>query len=227
MQLLIVHRDPEMGEALVQMMKNYTRHHCHWVGSDREAMDWARGHQQCNLLLTQLEADGIDGLALGSSLSEIFPALQVLFFPNYPATEHRLEIAETKIFPEPIEGDELLSAIERAENIPPNAPDLFHVIDVLQMCCLSRRSGALQLVKDGNSGLVYLRRGKIVHAEATANRGREALLEIVGWKSVEFAYESSVRSPLESIKADWHEALIDAVKAQKEESSLKSQQRSA
>jgi CheY-like chemotaxis protein len=227
MQLLIVHRDPEMGEALVQMIKSYTRHHCQWVGSDKAAMDWARHHQQCHLLLTQLEAEGIDGLALGSSLSEIFPALQVLFFPNYPASDRRLDIAETKIFPEPIEGDELLSAIERAENAPPNAPDLFHVVDVLQMCCLSQRSGALQLVKDGNSGLVYLRRGKIVHAETTMNRGRDALLEVIAFEFVEFAYESSVRAPLELIKGDWYETLIDIVAARKQDSPLKSERRSA
>ena len=114
MQLLIVHRDSEMGEALVRMVMSYTRHQCELVGSDVAAMDWARRHQQCNLLLTQLEADGIDGLALGSSLSEVFPALQVLFFPNYPAAARRLEIAETKVFAEPIEGDDLLAAIERA-----------------------------------------------------------------------------------------------------------------
>ena len=111
MQLLIVHRDPEMGEALVQMITNYTRHHAQLVESDKAAMDWARRHQRCELLLIQLEAEGIDGLALGSSLSEIFPGLQVLFFPNYSAAERRLEIARTKVFPEPIEGDELLNAI--------------------------------------------------------------------------------------------------------------------
>jgi CheY-like chemotaxis protein len=227
MQLLIVHRDPEMGETLVQTVKSYTRHSCQLVVSDKAATDWARRHQQCNLLLTQLEADGIDGLTLGSSLSEIFSALQVLFFPNYPAADRRLEVAKSKIFPEPIEGDELLSAIERAENAPADAPDLFHVVDVLQMCCLGRRTGALQLVKEENSGLVYLRSGKIVHAETTINRGRDALLEIVGWKSVEFAYESSVRSPLESIKADWYETLIEVVTAQEQESPLKSQRRSA
>src|SRR5947208_10897956 len=100
-----------MGEALVQMVQSYTRHQCELVGSDVAAMDWARRHQKCDLLLAQLEADGIDGLALGSSLSEIFPSLQVLFFPNYPATAGRLEVAETKVFPEPIEGDELLLAM--------------------------------------------------------------------------------------------------------------------
>jgi CheY-like chemotaxis protein len=227
MQLLIVHHDPEMGEALVQMVKSYTRHQCKLVGSGVAAMDWARRHQQCNLLLTQLETDGIDGLALGSSLSEIYPTLQVLFFPNYPATERRLEIAETKVFPEPIEGDDLLSAIDRAENTPPDAPDLFHALDVLQMCCLSQRSGALQLVKESKSGLLFLRSGKIVHAETTTARGRDALFEMVNWEFVEFAYERSVRPPLETITETWHDVLIDAVTGQKQENAVKSHRQSA
>jgi len=215
MQLLIVHRDPEMGEALVQMVKSYTRHQCQLVRSDSAAMDWARHHPQCNLLLAQLKAEGIDGLALGSSLSEIYPTLQVLFLPNYPAAERRLEVPETKVFPEPIEGDDLLGAIERAENVPPNAPDLFHVVDVLQMCCLSRRSGALQLVKESKSGLVFLRNGKIVHAETTAARGRDALFEMVSWELIEFAYERSVRPPLETITTAWDDLMIDAITDQR------------
>jgi len=224
MQLLIVHRDPEMGDALVQMVKNYTRHHCQLVPSDAAAMDWARRHQRCDLLSTQLEAEGINGLTLGSALSEIFAGLQVLFFPNYAAAERRLEISGTKVFPEPIESDELLAAIDRAENAPSDAADLFHVIDVLQMCCLSRRSGAVQMVKAGRSGLVFLRHGKIVHAETTVARGRDALLEMVGWKHVEFAYERNVRPPLETITDSWDEVLIDAVTAaQKEESGSRRQ----
>jgi len=215
MQLLIVHRDPEMGEALVQMVKSYTRQQCQLVRSDSAAMDWSRYHPQCNLLLAQLEAEGIDGLALGSSLSEIYPTLQVLFFPNYPAAERRLEVAETKVFPEPIEGDDLLGAIERAENVPPNAPDLFHVVDVLQLCCLSRRSGALQLVKESKSGLVFLGNGKIVHAETTTARGRDALFEMVSWELIEFAYERSVRPPLETITRAWDDLMIDAIADQK------------
>jgi hypothetical protein len=172
-------------------------------------MDWGRQHQRCELLLVQLEAEGIDGLALGSALSEIFPALQVLFFPNYNAAERRLKVTNTKIFPEPIDGDDLLGAIERAEKAPPDSPDLFHAIDVLQMCCLSGRNGALQMVKDGKSGLVFLRNGRIVHAETTITRGRDALAEIVNWKLIEFAYERTVRPPLETITDDWHEILIN------------------
>jgi len=227
MQLLIVHRDPEMGQALMQMINTYTRHQCQFVASNKEAMDWARQRQCCELLLVQLEDDGVDGLALGSSLSEIFPGLQVLFFPKYDAADRRLEVTGTKIFPEPVPGDDLLSAIERAEKAPPDAPDLFHVIDVLQMCCLSRRSGAVQMVKDSKNGLVFLRNGRIVHAETTVARGRDALAEVLTWKFIEFAYERSVRAPVETITVRWDELLVDLLGAEKQESAVESQRRSA
>ena len=217
MQLLIVHHDPEMGGELVQMVNNYTRHSCNLVSSDTEAMDWARDHQRCDLLLTELEAAGIDGLALGSSVSEIFSGLQVLFFPSYPADARRLKITDTKIFPEPISGDDLLGAIERAEQTSNESSDLFQVIDVLQMCCLSRRDGALQMVKESTNGLVFLRNGKIVHAETGSVCGRDALFEVVAWKYVEFAYEGSVRPPLETIDAPWDEILIGAINRHKKE----------
>lgn len=227
MQLLIVHRDAEVGEPLVQMVKSYTRHDCELVGSDASAMNWGRRHRKCALLLTQLEAEGIDGLALGGSLSEIFAGLQILFFPPYASSEQRLEVANAKVFPEPIDGDALLSAIERAENAPADAPDLFHVVDVLQMCCLSRRNGAVQIVKDETSGLVFLRGGRIVHAETTAARGQDALFEMVAWEFIEFAYDRSVRPPVETITAPWNELLIEAVARNKEQNATKPRRRTA
>jgi len=227
MQLLIVHRDAEVGEPLVQMVKSYTRHDCELVGSDASAMNWGRRHRKCALLLTQLEAEGIDGLALGGSLSEIFAGLQILFFPPYASSEQRLEVANAKVFPEPIDGDALLSAIERAENAPADAPDLFHVVDVLQMCCLSRRNGAVQIVKDEMSGLVFLRGGWIVHAEATDARGQDALFEMVAWEFIEFAYDRSVRPPVETITAPWNELLIEAVARNKEQNATKARRRTA
>jgi DNA-binding response OmpR family regulator len=215
MQLLIVHDDAEVGEQLAGMVADYTGHTCDLVENDAAAQQWAQKHAHCELLLAQLEGPGVDGLTLGGSLSEIFPGLQVLFLPAYPAAEQRLEIAKTKVFPEPIDGERLLEAIETAASAEAGAPDLFHVLDVLQMCCLSKRSGAVQMVKEAQSGIVYLREGKIVHAEAAITRGTEALLEIASWGNIEFAYDSSVLAS-ETISLPWDEALIQAaVRAKK------------
>lgn len=210
MQLLIVHDDAEVGEQLAGMVADYTEHRCDLVENEAAAHEWAQKHARCELLLAQLEGPGVDGLALGGSLSEIFPGLQVLFLPAYPAAEQRLEIAKTKVFPEPIDGERLLEAIETAAAAEAGTPDFIHVLDVLQMCCLSKRSGAVQIVKGAQSGIAYLREGRIVHAEGAVTRGTEALLEIARWGDVEFAYDSSVRAS-ETISTPWDEALIQAV----------------
>jgi hypothetical protein len=217
MQLLVVHRDAALGDQLVQMVKDYTAHECDLVDSNVSAMTWGRAHAQCTLLLTQLQDDGIDGLALGGQLSEIFPGLQTLFLPAYPASEQRLEVLDTKVFPEPIDGEGLLAAIGRAELVTPGAPDWFHVVDVLQMCCLSRRGGAIQMVKGTRSAIVFLRGGQIVHAETTACRGKDALLEMLAWEFIEFAYDGSVRPPVETILSSWDGTLIEAVARHKQQ----------
>ena len=216
MQLLIVHDDAEVGEQLAGMVADYTEHACDLVPSDAAAQHWARRHSGCNLLLAQVDGAGVDGLSLGGSLSEIFSGLQVLFLPGYPTSERRLEIAQTKVFPEPIDGERLLEAIEAAAAAERGAADLFHVLDVLQMCCLSKRSGAIQVVKEGHSGIVYLRDGKIVHAEGTVTRGTEALMEIAAWGDIEFAYDATIRAP-ETISTPWDEALVEAVTGRKSE----------
>lgn len=215
MQLLIVHRDAEVGEPLVQMVRDYTEHTCGYANSDAAALDWARGVPRCSLLIAQLRAEGIDGLNLGGSLSEMFAGLQTMFLPAYPASEQRLDISHTKVFPEPIDGERLLQAIERAEAQRQTGMDLFHALDVLQMCCLSGRDGAVQFVRGTKTAMVYLRTGRIVHAERGTARGEDALYEIAEWEAVEFAYDMYVRAPAETIKLPWEEAIVAAVNRRK------------
>jgi hypothetical protein len=92
------------------------------------------------------------------------------------------------------------------------------VLDVLQMCCLSKRSGAVQVVRQAQSGIVYLRNGRLVHAEGATTRGTEALLEIASWGDIEFAYDPSVRAA-ETISTPWDEALVQAVERHQREKS--------
>jgi len=211
MELLIVHHDAEMGGQLMQMVRDYTAHDCDLVASNNAAINWGRRRSHCALLLSQVEDDGVEGLVLGGALSEIFPGLQTLFLPAYPASAQRLEVADTKVFPEPIDGEGLLAAIARAQTASAGAPDLFHVVDVLQMCCLSRRTGAVQIVKGKQSGIVFLRDGAVVHVETAAARGKEALFEMIAWSFVEFAYDRNFPPPVETITMPWDEVLIEAV----------------
>ncbi|MGZ5002147.1 MAG: DUF4388 domain-containing protein [Chthoniobacterales bacterium] len=211
MQLLIVHHDAEVGEELVRMIRDYTEHQCGFATSDAKALDWARGVTRCSLLITQLQAEGVNGFALGANLCEMFAGMQTMFMPDYSVSEQRLEISHSKVFPEPIDGERLLDAIAIADEQRQTGHDLFHALDVLQMCCLAGRSGALQLVEGSKTALVYLLNGRIVHAERGTARGVDALYELVAWEAVEFAYDYQQRATVTTISVPWDEAVVAAV----------------
>ena len=212
-QLLIVHRDPEIGRDLVQLVKDYTGYDSVLTHSESETLVWLRRQPDVRpqILLTQLQAPGLDGFVLGASLGEMFPGLQTLFLPAYAASEQRMEVAGSKVFPEPIDGGRLIATIERSMRMFPGAPDLFHVLDILQMCCLSGRSGALQIVSGANVGTIYLRHGQVVHSETGTEYGDDALVEIVSWGEIEFAYDRAATPSVETISKAWNALLLDAL----------------
>jgi hypothetical protein len=216
MQVLIVHSDAELGKELMQMVKDYTAHDCDLCRNSAKANAWAQRHHHCDFLLTQLDAKGIDGFVLGGNFSEIFPKLQTGFFPGYSASAQRLEVSETKVFPEPIDGERMLKAIAHAADTSAEGRDLFHAVDLLQMCCLSGKSGAIQMVSAEKIGIVYLRDGAILEAETGNAKAKDALYEIVGWNAVEFAYDGSVTIPVRAITRSWHEIMIEAVLRRKQ-----------
>src|SRR5438552_5091426 len=211
MQLLIVHQESKIGDELVKIVGQYTLHQAHFVSSDAAALSWAEQHSECDLFLTQLDADGIDGLKLRSSFEEKFPGIQTIFMPPYRASKQRLDVLHTKVFAEPIDSERLLSAITRATQLEAGAIDPFHVVDVLQMCCLSRKSGALQIVKGNQNSLIYLQDGELLDAETAQSRGLDAIYEIVRWGYVEFAYDAKASPNETTIKVAWDTALVEAV----------------
>lgn len=216
MHLLVVHQEEEIGQALQLMVQEYTAHTAACVGSERAAREWADHAPRCDLLVTQLESEGLDGLEIAGSLGQRFPGLHTFFLPAYPLDTQRLEVANTKVFLEPIDGERLLQAIERAAAAP-GAPDLFHLLDLLQMCCLSGKSGGLQLIAGSDAGVVYLRNGELRHAETARSRGLEAIYEMLHWGPVEFAYEANASPVDHSIDIGWDAALIEVVMRAREE----------
>ena len=113
MQLLIAHQESEIGLALAGMVRDYTAHTADFVASNEAALQWIDQYPECDLLITQLESEGVDGLTLATSLAEALPSLHTIFLPGYPLSAQRIDVANTKIFPEPIDGERLLHAIER------------------------------------------------------------------------------------------------------------------
>jgi DNA-binding response OmpR family regulator len=94
-------------------------------------------------------------------------------------------------------------------------------VEVVQLKCLSGATTALDFIRrDGRVGRVWFSRGEIIHAEAGATRGEDALIEMINWQSGSIV-EVSVPSPQEeTIHECWTTLLMRAVHAADERRSL-------
>ena len=57
--------------------------------------------------------------------------------------------------------------------------DQFQLVDIIQMCCLGRRTGKLIINHGERRGFVYLDNGTIVHAECEGFDGDDAAKSII------------------------------------------------
>ncbi|TAL11672.1 MAG: response regulator [Nitrospirae bacterium] len=94
--------------------------------------------------------------------------------------------------------DALLARVDAVRRIPPDAIRVAgrlaetELLDVLQMLELHEKTGALVVKRDGDSGVVYLRAGKIVAAELGTAEGREPFASLLMWKSGDYCFVPDV-----------------------------------
>ena len=67
------------------------------------------------------------------------------------------------------------------------------------------------MVSGANVGTIYLRDGQVVHAETGTECGNDALVEIVSWGEIEFAYDRAASPGVETISKAWNALLLDAL----------------
>ncbi len=58
----------------------------------------------------------------------------------------------------------------------------FNLTDIIQILSLGLKTAKVEVTRDGDKGLLYLLRGKIVHASAGDLRGPEAFFELIRWE---------------------------------------------
>ncbi|MFQ3578244.1 MAG: DUF4388 domain-containing protein, partial [Verrucomicrobiia bacterium] len=94
--------------------------------------------------------------------------------------------------------------------------DQFQLVDIIQMCCISRRTGRLRISRGVANGVLYLRGGNFIHALAGQYSGVEAVNEIVSWHSGQFQFEDSVSPDEETISGGWEHVLMEALRLRDE-----------
>ena len=83
-----------------------------------------------------------------------------------------------------------------------------NLADIIQLVSNSNQSGRFILTRpSGQQGMIYLKKGEIIHAEAESFKGEDAIFTLISWNEGEFVFEegavldvpTSIQRPITSL----------------------------
>ena len=105
--------------------------------------------------------------------------------------------------------------------------DQFDLVDIIQLCCISKRTGRLQIARGAERGVLYLRSGQIIHAVSGGLEGDAAAYEIVGWSSGQFSFDDGLQPEKQSIQTGWEHLIMEAVRQRDERTAAQNAEHTA
>jgi pSer/pThr/pTyr-binding forkhead associated (FHA) protein len=81
--------------------------------------------------------------------------------------------------------------------------------EVLQMCCLSRRSGQITFRSGESFGFLYLQHGRLLHAICGAVEGDDAVYRMLAWSPGTFSIEEDILPRETTITLSWEQLLLE------------------
>src|SRR5712692_3706002 len=85
----------------------------------------------------------------------------------------------------------------------------FSAAEILQMSCLSQRSGRFTFKSGRGNSEIYLHHGSIRHAVFGSLEGEAAVAEIFRWRQGRFYFEEGIISQVQTVDRPWAHLLID------------------
>ncbi|MEY2439494.1 MAG: hypothetical protein QOI34_879 [Verrucomicrobiota bacterium] len=85
----------------------------------------------------------------------------------------------------------------------------FSAPEILQMSCLSQRSGRFTFKSGRGNSEIYLQQGAVRHAVYGSLEGESAVAEIFRWRQGRFYFEEGIISQEQTVNRPWAHLLID------------------
>ena len=84
--------------------------------------------------------------------------------------------------------------------------------EVLQMCCLSRRSGQITFRSGESYGFIYIQQGRVLHALCGTTEGEEAIYSMLGWPGGGFSLDEDILPHKKTVTLTWEQLLFEGAR---------------
>src|SRR5476651_1542462 len=84
--------------------------------------------------------------------------------------------------------------------------------EVLQMCCLSRRSGQITFRSGESYGFIYIQHGRVLHALCGTIQGEEAIYSMLLWPGGGFSLDEGILPHKKTVTLTWEQLLFEGAR---------------
>ncbi|HEV3271952.1 MAG TPA: DUF4388 domain-containing protein [Candidatus Methylacidiphilales bacterium] len=84
--------------------------------------------------------------------------------------------------------------------------------EVLQMCCLSRRSGQITFRSGESHGYIYIQHGRVLHALCGTVQGEEAIYTMLTWPGGGFSLDEDILPHKKTVTLTWEQLLFEGAR---------------
>jgi len=84
--------------------------------------------------------------------------------------------------------------------------------EVLQMCCLSRRSGQITFRSGESYGFIFIQQGRVLHAMCGPLDGEEAIYTMLTWPGGGFTLDEDILPHKKTVTLSWEQLLFEGAR---------------
>lgn len=187
-----------------------------------QALELLEQHQTINLAVIDSQMPLVDGLQLIRLLGRKYPSLPKAILTGFPNESDRqacLSSGADLYLHKPTKSDEMqtifmtLNELARVDGDEVGFQGTVRRVglhDILQMECLGRNSGILEIFNKDTRGDIFIKTGSIVHAQTEALSGLEAFYALFSITGGGFKLKPFVDPPAITINKSWEFLLMEA-----------------
>ncbi len=187
--------------------------------------------QPANLVITDINMPGMNGLDLLIEITNRFPQTGVIIMTAYPSNAYENEAmmsGSLRFIEKPFDINEVRAIVKEAlkENEGfQGTVDGIALIDIVQFNGLSQATAALKVTTGDKEGMIFFKDGAVVHAMCEETTGESAFFTILGFNGGSLQNIRGVQPPIVSIHKSIESLLFEAALKSDEKSAAEANSR--
>ena len=179
--------------------------------------------ERTRLLIADVQARGLDALALVAAARQRRPSLAVIVIGNHPSDALRSQaraLGAASWLENPPKVERLIGLVERLLLVPTGFSGELAVdelTELVQLLCAAATTGVLRIDHGEERGAIAFDRGAIVHAEIGGSHGVAPFQRMLKWTGGVFGLDRHARAAQRSIHVPTMQLLLEGVRLLDEE----------